>query len=152
MREIKITHKELVRRAGIWLRNNQKSSVVLTELVTQAGEIPDAIGFYSCGGNSILVECKATRSDFLSDKHKLFRIYSEIGMGDQRYFLAPRGLLKPEELPPDWGLLEATEYRIMQKKEASFVKADKNKEITMLVSVLRRLEISTAVFVRQDIT
>ncbi len=65
-------------------------------------ELPDAIGWKR--GWSILVECKVSRGDFLRDKHKVAR--QRVGMGQSRYFMTPKGLLKPEELPPGWGLLE----------------------------------------------
>jgi len=147
-----ITHKQLVKRAGIWLRNNQVCTVVLTELTTSNSEIPDVLGFFSNGGGSILIECKATRADFLADKKKIFRQHPEMGMGLQRYLATPKALVKEEELPNRWGLLWLTEHRVTVVKEASGSEEyNKRAEITMLVSVLRRLEISTAVFVRQKI-
>ena len=63
------THAELVKRAEHWLMKTVGCSFCLTELTTSAGEIPDAIGWKN--GRSILIECKATRADFLSDKKKV---------------------------------------------------------------------------------
>jgi hypothetical protein len=146
-----LTHKELVKKARAWLTNNQRCTVVMAELATTHNtETPDALGFFAFGGSSILVECKASRADFLADKNKVFRREAERGMGDQRYFMAPAGLVKPSEVPDSWGLLEAHDHQIRVAKEAVFTAADKNAEIVMLVSVLRRLELSTAVFVRHE--
>jgi hypothetical protein len=146
-----ITHKALVKRASLWLRNSQSYTVVLSELSTNAGEVPDVIGFRSCDGNSLLIECKASRADFLSDKKKYFRQNPYMGMGSLRYMFAIRGLIKPEELPEGWGLLEGTANRIyVVKKSEVFGEVSKRNEVIMLTSVLRRLEISTAVFVRHD--
>ncbi|KKK54365.1 hypothetical protein LCGC14_3085490, partial [marine sediment metagenome] len=65
-------------------------------------EIPDALGFAS--RKSTLIECKASRSDFLSDKKKSFRQKPDEGMGCLRYYLTPPGLVDPDELPENWGL------------------------------------------------
>ena len=82
---------------------------------------------------------------------KYFREYSLMGMGNQRYMFAPRGMIKPEELPDKWGLLEGSANRIRKIIESGYFReANKTNEVIMLTSVLRRLEISTAVFVRQD--
>lgn len=83
------------------------------------GEVPDAIGFRSTGhyDGSVVIECKTSRSDFLVDLKKNhrqdawgeeFRDDGIPGMGKWRYFLAPKGLIKKEELPARWGLLEVT--------------------------------------------
>lgn len=92
-----------------WLKRQQDGphrrsgcSVVITDLVSYAGEIPDVIGWNS--DISILIECKASRADFLRDSKKLYRLVR--GMGNRRYFAAPAGLLTPEEIPDGWGLLE----------------------------------------------
>jgi hypothetical protein len=39
------THAQLVQRAALWLRNNERCRVVLTEQTTGSGEIPDALGW-----------------------------------------------------------------------------------------------------------
>lgn len=75
-----------------------------------------------------------------------------MGMGDERWFMIPAKLVKPEEVPDPWGLLEISEAGYARAtKAAQQAKVNKNAEVTMLVSVLRRLELSTAVFVRQEI-
>lgn len=67
-----ISHAQLVTVAARWL--GRRCSVVLTELQT-SGEAPDAIGWSH--RQSTLVECKVSRSDFLSDRRKQFMILSE---------------------------------------------------------------------------
>lgn len=144
-------HKTLVRKSAAWLRNRKNCNVVFAELATQNNETPDVIGFHGAGG-SILVECKTSRADFLADKNKIFRHHEEMGMGDARYFAAPKGLLKPDELPEGWGLLEITDAdgRTYETKQATYKEANKRAEVKMLMSAIRRLEISTAVFVRAE--
>jgi hypothetical protein len=144
-----MTHKQLCTRVALWLKNSRHYTVVATELSTAAGETPDVIGWHGMA-ESILVECKVSRVDFLSDKGKLFRRQEHYGMGDYRYYAAPAGLIKPDELPEGWGLLEVHDRQINTAKVAVHKSANKTNECKMLMSILRRVEISTAVFVRQD--
>ena len=69
------------------------------------GEQPDILGISSFG-ESILIEVKVSRSDFLADKKKLWRSNPEMGMGDFRVYLTPKGLLKPDDIPHGWMLWE----------------------------------------------
>ena len=148
-----MTHKELVKKAQLWLRNSINCTVVLSELKTSGYEIPDGIGWRS--GESVLVECKASRADFLSDHKKIFRQVDDMGMGERRFFMMPVRLVHPTEIPDPWGLIEVypSSQRAKITKPAKVIKdVNKKAEISMLVSVIRRLEISTAVFVRYDET
>ena len=99
------THDDLIKAGERWLKKSNGARIVLSELraAKRQGEIPDIIGFKS--GFSILIECKTSRSDFLADKKKHFRINPYIAMGNYRLFLCPDDLIKPEELPDGWGLL-----------------------------------------------
>jgi hypothetical protein len=81
--------------------------------VTKSGEQPDCIGFRS--GVSCLIECKTSRSDFLADRKKRFRVDPNLGMGDWRFMLVPKGLITTEELPDGWGLLETDGRRVYKK-------------------------------------
>ncbi len=69
------------------------------------GEQPDVLGLDSWG-NSIVVEVKVSRSDFLADKKKPWRANPKQGIGDFRVYLAPEGLLKIEDIPYGWQLWE----------------------------------------------
>ena len=144
-----LTHKQAVRRIGNWLKNSRSCGIVVTELATACHETPDALGFHGMG-ESILVECKVSRSDFLADRTKSFRAMPESGMGDVRYFAAPPGIIKPDDDLGDWGLLEIREHQIKELRPAKPQPAGKRSEVKLLMSVLRRLEIATAVFVREE--
>ena len=99
-----MTHALLVRNAVAWLRR-YRCGVVLSEQACISGEMPDAIGWKrAC--HSVLVECKISRADFLADRAKPFRQKPELGVGCERFYLVPRGLVSPDELPQGWGLLE----------------------------------------------
>lgn len=103
------THDDLVKIAHRWVLKNGSCGVAFKELTTgSSNEIPDVIGF-GAWKHSVLVECKVSRSDFLSDRKKPFRINPSLGMGLLRYYCCPTGLIKPEELPEGWGLIYVNE-------------------------------------------
>ena len=147
----KITHKELVNKAEIWLRGREGCSIIVKELSTSNSETPDVIGFK--GRYSVLIECKTSRADFLADKKKGFRRNSELGMGCKRYFMAPAGLLEPEELPEGWGLIDVYEkkhgHRVAREAKPSegFPEVNRSAEVAFLVSIIRRLQLSMAAYV-----
>lgn len=141
-----MNHADLVTRAERWLRKSMGCSVVLTELVTSSstGETPDCIGFRG-GGVSVLVECKTSRADFLSDAKKPFRLHPESGMGDFRFFMCLPGVLRQDDMPDGWGLLWVHEKHVQQvcganirKYEAAPFVGNKRNELVMCMSALRR--------------
>src|SRR6266853_3372626 len=98
------THGKLVAMAVQWLRR-YRCGVVLSEQACVSGEMPDPIGWKrAC--HSVIVECKVTRSDFLADRAKPFRLKPDQGVGCERFYLVPAALVRPDELPVGWGLLE----------------------------------------------
>lgn len=105
-----MTHKELVEIAYKWAIKRGSVGVVFKELNSLAsnGEYPDIIGF-GAWGNSLLIEVKASRADFLADKKKMFRKIPAQGMGLRRYYCCPTNLIKTEELPIGWGLIYVNE-------------------------------------------
>ena len=66
-------------------------------------ELPDSIG-WTASGLVHVVEAKVSRADFLRDAKKWHR-KGGVSMGHRRWFVAPRGLIRHEELG-DHGLLE----------------------------------------------
>lgn len=106
-----MTHAELVGRAVHWLRG-QGCWVVLTPAGgMHLREIPDAIGWTGRGW-STLIEAKASRSDFLRDQKKPHRLL--VGMGNERWYITPPGLIRRDEVPGGWGLLECHPTLIRQ--------------------------------------
>ena len=145
-----MSHDELVIRAERWLKQ-QGCGVTIRDpfrAYSVNGEIPDAIGWRD--GISMLVECKASRADFLADKNKPFRADPAKGMGDWRFYLCWPETIKVDDLPKGWGLLWATPKTIKRIhgapsnggwwREKPFAPC-KRSETMMLVSALRRLEI-----------
>ncbi len=137
-----MTHAQLVDRAVRWLRW-YRCGVVLSEQACTNGETPDAIGWkQAC--HSVLVECKVTRADFLADRDKPFRMKPEKGVGSERFYLTPPSLMKPEELPIGWGLLELRRGRVeMVHPSAKNLRtaAGFRSEMNLLLASLRRVEV-----------
>lgn len=97
-------HRDLVERAGRWLRNTRRLPVVLLEIGTDGFELPDVLGF-DIWGKSWVIECKVSRADFLADLKKPFRVDPTQGMGAHRLYVAPPGIIHVHELPAGWGLV-----------------------------------------------
>ncbi|MFY9909868.1 MAG: hypothetical protein WAK56_08510 [Candidatus Sulfotelmatobacter sp.] len=139
---IVVTHAQLVEKAIRWLRS-YRCGVVLSEQACVSGEMPDAIGWKrAC--HSVLVECKVTRSDFLADRSKPFRVKPERGVGCERFYLAPAGLIRCEELPKGWGLLECRGGRIelvAQSMKNLRSATGFRYEMNLLLASLRRVEV-----------
>jgi hypothetical protein len=137
-----MTHAKLVSMAVQWLRR-YRCGVVLSEQACASGEMPDAIGWKKAC-HSVLIESKASRADFLADREKPFRQRPELGVGCERYYLAPRSLIGTEELPAGWGLLEAHGREIERVKTSAknlrSVTGFQN-EMNLLLASLRRVEI-----------
>jgi hypothetical protein len=137
-----MTHQKLVDKAVAWLRR-YGCGLVLSEQSCASGETPDAIG-WKRGCHSVLVECKISRGDFLIDQQKPFRLKGSAGMGCERFYLIPAGLLRVEELPSGWGLLEmhGTEVELTRASQKNFRSAKGLRyEMNLLLASLRRVEV-----------
>ncbi len=99
------THKQLIPIAYKWVLGPGKCGCAFKELnsLTCNSEYPDVLGIKSNG--TVLIEAKVSLSDFYSDKKKTFRKIPKLGMGDYRFYMCPSGLIKPEQLPENWGLI-----------------------------------------------
>ena len=147
------THSQLVDAAYKWVLKNGMS-VAFKEMKTIVEEIPDVIAF---GGRvqSLLIEVKISRIDFKREmRSKIFRINPAQGMGTHRIMMCPAGMLKLEELPEKWGLLEVDtegKTKLTYRPDPEFPKGMflcashaqdcniKNERLYML-SALRRLQ------------
>jgi len=137
-----MTHAQLVERAVRWLRG-YRCGVVLSEQACVSGEMPDAIGWKKAC-HSVLVECKVTRGDFLADRAKPFRMKPEKGVGSERFYMVPPGVVKIEELPSGWGLLEYRRGRLeMLQASAKNLRTALGfrYEMNLLLASLRRVEV-----------
>lgn len=142
------SHKELVAVAAAQLKR-WRCLPICVEMVTQNiyGEIPDAIGWTARA--SILVECKASRSDFLADCKKIFRFdLPEKGMGDFRFYFTNPGVITSEtDIPLGWGVYEVIDGKIKFKFGTKYsnakdipLRGNKMEEVSLLRSYIRRKE------------
>lgn len=149
-----MTHADLVERAETWLRNTRRCATVLTdEHTTGPGESPDAIG-WRCLHNgtwenwranhrhSVLIECKVSLSDFRSDASKPWRVDPAAGMGRERLFMVPAGLLgATPKLPEGCGLLEVHGRRVRVRIDPIVFPAyNVAGEVGLLDAVVRRYQ------------
>lgn len=133
-------HTQLTVRAERWLLGTCRCKFAFRELASICGEIPDAIGWKN-GIDTHLVECKVSHSDFLSDKKKSFRKVPNMGMGVYRWMMSPKGLIKPDELPENWGLLYCHPQRVQCVVKAKPQERNWRAEMTLMASALRRVEL-----------
>jgi hypothetical protein len=130
--------------AVAWLRRCYKCGIILSEQYCANGEVPDVIAWKGfC--KSVLVECKVTRADFLADAAKPFRLKPENGMGSHRFYFAPTGTIRAEELPRHWGLLElrGRDVHLVVKPGRADLRTEVGlmKEMSLLLASLRRVEV-----------
>lgn len=160
---IPMNHADLCSIAVKWLQRANSAGgpgchVAVSECRSGwTGEVPDAIGFRAAGSlddGSIVVECKTSRSDFLADRKKAHRAGG--GCGNWRYFMAPEGIIGPDELPERWGLLTvngrghvkavvglAVKYRESYARDADIAhwrhEANRDREQFILAKLLNRV-------------
>jgi hypothetical protein len=137
-------HAHLVALAADWLRYRYGCGIVLSEQYCATGEVPDVIGWKaSC--QSVLVECKVSRADFLADANKSCRLHSDEALGSKRLYLAPAEMIAPGELPKHWGLLECKgrDVQLVVKPGRTDLRsaAGLMKEMNLLLASLRRVEV-----------
>lgn len=143
------SHRRLCEVAAKWLRRPGRirpvsCPYVAVELVTAHEETPDVFGW--CYWTTVLIEVKTTRSDFFADKKKPFRIITEQGIGSFRYYCCPEGLIKPEEVPEQWGLLYEKEGKIQVIVDADSQTKNASAEFGILASILRREGVKPQLF------
>ena len=138
-----MTHAQLLKLAESWLRS-RRYQIILSEQTASSGEVPDVIGWRrDC--HSLVIECKISRHDFFADQRKSSRLDPQLGMGCERYYLTPKGMIAREELPRGWGLLEGCRREVAMiirarprtpRTESSLIA-----EMELLIASLRRVEI-----------
>ena len=106
-----MNHSDLCVRAEKWLKS-QGCGVTGKEVVSGCLQQPDAIGFKHWGYESLLVECKVSRADFMADRNKCHQAHPVFSVGTYRWYMTPEGLLNIKDLPEGWGLLEVKKDRV----------------------------------------
>lgn len=137
-----MTHGELVDIGARWLLKDApniflKCQYVVKELMFAGMERPDIFGIRS--GMTVLIEVKVSRSDFLADSKKSFRVEQGQGLGQRRYYLCPEGLINEREVGY-WGLLECDGEKVSVRKKSGNFSANSQSEVNLMYSILRRIQ------------
>ncbi|UFD98144.1 hypothetical protein [Vibrio phage BX-1] len=104
-------HTALCHFMGEYAKKKMNAGLVFVEHKTMmTHQIPDVLIYrQTC---TIELEIKVNRADFLADQKKPHRMDPSKGVGDYRFYVAPKGMIKVEELPEHWGLLEVSGKRV----------------------------------------
>jgi hypothetical protein len=122
------THAAMIERAESWLINTWRAGIVLTNCARQDGrEIADVFAARHSGDDTMIIECKVSRADFLADLKKQHR-QDGMALGNRRYYFVPDGLVLPEEIPNPWGLIYWQTNKRVWAKIALPVEADRASE------------------------
>ena len=116
-KSFKVTHTMLVAIAAQYL--GKRLPVVLPEFFSHNAELPDVIGFKD--DYSVVYEIKVSRGDFLGDKNKSFRRSPDKGMGDRRYYVVPKDMVRIEEMPTGWGLIYLYPSGKLREVKSSYI-------------------------------
>jgi hypothetical protein len=151
-----MTHDDLIIIGKRWLQKQRNiegrhfsgTKHIATEVTSVEKEQADVIGWHDEAQFSTLIECKISRADFFADRKKSFRIHPETGMGQFRYFLVPKDLVKIDELPEGWGLLEVDGKNLYATKRSKYFDYfNIEAERSLLVSMWRRERERKAYFI-----
>lgn len=154
-----MTHHELCLLAAEWLHNSRGKNLtqptckwVAVELVCVGGACrPDVFGWgdgIGCGFAGVQIEVKMSRGDFLKDRRKTQASMPQYDLGFLKYYCCPEGIIHPDDLSPETGLLYESGGSITVVKEASG-RRDKSPsyEVPFIASVMRRIEVKPQIFV-----
>lgn len=138
-------HYKLCCEGAKWMKKHTYKYVAV-ELICTTAENPDVWG--TNGFNSMLIEVKTSRADFLNDKKKFVRQKqnARFALGNFRYYLAPAGIIEKEELPENWGLLEWDGKSISVIRRAEMQAVENHPELSVLCSIMRREGIKNQIF------
>lgn len=102
-------HDLLVQKAARWCLRSRSCTFALCEPYSACMEQPDVLA-WTMGGWSVLVECKASRADFLADKKKTFRDprLRFMSLGQERWYAVGPSVATADDCPDGWGLLVLT--------------------------------------------
>ena len=145
-----MTHTELCDLGAKWLKSNglvkwQKPKYIVVEIESIGIPQPDIYGFGNCRTQQI--EVKVSRSDFLADKKKYHMQFPDKNVGQYRSYLCPENMIKESDLPEKWGLLWIDgNKRISAIRHPELQDSCLNSEITIISSILRRIEIKSQIF------
>jgi hypothetical protein len=109
--------------------NNPQQSIDAYALNMYAGKDFQAISF----------EIKVSRADFLREIAQPLKRAQAVALSNQFYFVAPKGMIKPEEIPSDTGLMEVDENLNIRIKVQAPIQQKEPPSWRFIASIARRV-------------
>jgi hypothetical protein len=110
--------------------------------MTVTREQPDVYAV-NVDGISHLCEIKVSRTDFRADSLKSHRMYAREGIiegiGNYRWYVAPYGIIKPEDDLHGWGLIELIGNKFVVTRVSKRFKSDAEAEKALMCRLVRVL-------------
>lgn len=124
-----------------WFQRERPDSSIATDYdPTRAGQRIDGFAiarWTSAKARRIAYEIKVSRSDFLAELKDPDKRAAALACANEFYFVVPVGLIKPDEIPPECGLIEVMDNgRTRQKVKAPWNESEITSEL--LVAVARK--------------
>ena len=138
-------HYQLCLEGAKWLKRRKNAKrwrtpwkYIAVELVCNAAENADV--WATNGECSIVIEVKTSRADFIKDGKKWHRAETmkDYQSGNFRYYLAPAGMIRTDEMPEGWGLLEWDGKTITRVTPSQYRTVNNHADLIILSSILRR--------------
>ena len=127
-KKIEMSHSECIDRAASWLRQqHQSNSLYRCKIIFKephgyniSKEYPDVLG--TGMRNDVNIECKVSRQDFLKDNKKQHKH----PFGNFKFYACPEGLIQPEEIPEEFGLIYVNKKTCNMIKKPTYIKECEN--------------------------
>lgn len=94
-------------------------------------------GWNHFGYETMAIEVKVSRAD-LRSKSQRYKEEHSTPLGNYQYILCPKGLIQPEEIHEEWGLLwyDEKQERIFNKKKAPLLEMTSHQKLEVLIYFL----------------
>lgn len=115
--------------------------VTIANVATPSGRYADAVAlnlWRSRGYELIGFECKSVRGDWLREKKNPEKAEGVAQFCKTFWIVANPDVVKLDELPSGWGLLEAREKGLIQRQKATPLEHRRELSVPMMVNIIRR--------------
>lgn len=131
-------------RCALKLRYPKESHALMFEVAPATGggtRYADAVAFglWASHGHAIEgIEIKVSRSDFLAEMKQPEKSEPVMRYCNRWWLATPRGLVKTDELPPTWGLLELQENGTLRTAQKAAKLSPQAPTLGFVASMMRR--------------
>lgn len=130
-------HRKLKKKARNYLFN-KGHRVVKTEVDGGFYGIYDVWGIRKGDYSSTGIEVKVSRGDWKASKYKELKLGVDwcYTSANENYILCSAGLIQPEEIEKNWGLLWYKDGKLRNKKKPFFIKVPLHRKLETLINFL----------------